>query len=148
MSAWRRWAVRFALVMVSAGIASGCAGAGSGDTTRIDLGGTAWLAEDIDGRGVIDTLQSSVAFSTDGQASGNAGCNRFFGAATIDGDRVRFGALATTRRMCPEAIMNQESRFLAALAAVRRFEMRQGLLFLFDEAGAPRLRLSRIDPPR
>jgi len=43
--------------------------------------GTAWLADDIGGRGVVDRAQSTLEFAKPGQIGGLAGCNRYFGPA-------------------------------------------------------------------
>ena len=42
--------------------------------------GTSWVAEDIDGLGVIDFAQSRISFTEEGRVNGNGGCNSFFGA--------------------------------------------------------------------
>jgi putative lipoprotein len=104
--------------------------------TTLPLTG-AWLAEDIDGGGVIDNLQTTLEIAADGKVSGNGGCNRFGGSAKIDGDKISFGNLASTMMACAEAAMNQEQRFHAALGAARTFRIdaEQRKLFLSDEAG-------------
>ena len=111
----------------------------------MNLVGTSWLAEDIDGRGVVDNLQSTLRFDTDGRVSGMAGCNRYFGVATVDGGSISFGALGATRMACPPAIMDQEDRFLMALEKAKRFETRNGLLYVYGDGQAPLLRFSRRD---
>ena len=79
-----------------------------------------------------------------GGVSGFGGCNRYFGDAEIDGDKIRFGALGATRMACPAAVMDQESRFLAALELVRRWRVEPtGLLHLLDEDGVTVVRFSR-----
>lgn len=97
----------------------------------------AWLAEDIGGGGVIDDLQTTLEITADGKVSGNGGCNRFFGSATIDGDKVIFDDLGSTMMACAEAAMDQEHKFHAALADARsyRIDAKQRKLFLSDEAG-------------
>lgn len=97
-----------------------------------DLFGQTWVAEDIDGRGVIDYAQSTIQFDGDGPVSGSTGCNRIVGSATIDGDAVRLGQLGTTRMACPEAVMDQESKYLDALGRVAHWRIERGLLFLLD----------------
>lgn len=103
-----------------------------------------WLAEDIRGGGVIDNLQSVLEISADGNVSGSGGCNRLRGQATISGTSLAFGAIATTRMACPPAVMDQESKFLAALEAVRcfRIDPQEHKLHLLDAAGQTVLRLS------
>jgi heat shock protein HslJ len=96
---------------------------------------TTWLAEQIGGTGIVAHVQSTLRVDSDGRASGNAGCNRFTGTASIAGDEVGFGPFAATRRMCPPEVMDQEGRYLAALEAARRFVVENGALRLRDENG-------------
>jgi len=110
--------------------AVGC-GQGGTPAATLTLPGTAWLAEEIAG-GVAAEVQSTLEFSAD-RVAGSAGCNRLTGPVAIDGARLTFGALATTRRMCPPPAMEQEQRFLAALGRVRRFEGRDGTLVLLGD---------------
>ncbi len=105
-----------------------------------------WLAEDIRGGGVIDNLQSVLEISGNGAVSGSGGCNRLHGQATISGASLSFGAIASTRMACPPAVMDQESKFLSALEAVRSFRVdsQQRKLFLLDAAGQTVMRLSAL----
>ena len=113
------------------------------------LVGPTWVAEDIDRRGVIDSLQSVVAFTPEGRAQGQGGCNSFTGGYTVDGDALVIGGedgrLATTMMACTPAVMDQERRFLDALARVRFWRLDMGLLFLLDAEDTPILRLWRRD---
>lgn len=112
-----------------------------------DLAGTAWLAEDIEGRGVIDIAQSTLKFPEPGRVAGSGGCNGYFGAVKLGAGTVEFSALGSTRMACPEALMDQEQRFLVALEKSRRyrFDYSTGLLYLLDPAGAELLRFSRLN---
>lgn len=107
-----------------------------GETAALPLAGT-WLAEDIDGGGVIDNLQTTLEIGVDGKVSGSGGCNRFSGSATIEDDKISFGELAATEMACAEAVMDQEMKFHGALAAARTFRIdpAQRKLFLSDDAG-------------
>ena len=110
------------------------------------LSGTVWLVEDIAGRGVIDNAQATIRFEADARVSGRTGCNRFNGTATIEGNKVTFGPLATTRRACVPALMDQEKRFLKAVGEVRSFTVDEnGLLHLKDANSETLLRLSRLE---
>jgi heat shock protein HslJ/uncharacterized membrane protein len=106
------------------------------------LVGRTWRLEDIERRGVIDNLNSPITIAADGKVSGDAGCNRMTGQATVSGTAIRFGPLATTRRACPPAIMDQERRFLDALGRVARWRIERGLLFLIDAEGRDLLRFA------
>lgn len=111
-----------------------------------DLSGTAWLAEDIDGRGVVDRARSTMDFTKAGQVSGLAACNRYFGPVSLSGDAITFGNLAATRMMCPDTLMDQEQRFLQALSISKRFELtHEGqILLIYAGASKPMLRFSKI----
>jgi heat shock protein HslJ len=114
----------------------------------LTLPGTAWLVEDIAGRGVIDRAQTTVSFDTSGRVSGSTGCNRFTGSATVEGKALTFGPLANTRRACPPALMDQEKQFLEAMASARGYSIdRNGLLHLDDATGKTLLRLGKRPPP-
>ena len=104
------------------------------------LAGRTWVAEDIDGRGVMDTLQSCLLIVSAAEVAGLAGCNSFHGSAEFSPGAVRIGPLASTRKMCPPAIMDQETKFLAALESARTARMSNGLLYLADDSGATTLR--------
>jgi heat shock protein HslJ/uncharacterized membrane protein len=92
-----------------------------------------WVVEDIDGarlaadaRGPQDArvdhgARPSLRFGGDGRVSGRSACNRYSAAYTLDGERLAIGAGAGTRMACAPALMQLESRFLAALAAVQGF---------------------------
>lgn len=108
------------------------------------LQGRAWLAEDIEGKGVIDMLQTTIEFPGNGKVVGNAGCNRYFGSVHIKGRSIEFGHLGATRKMCHEAIMNQENAFLKTLESVKTWNIEQGLLYMYGESDKPILRFSEI----
>jgi heat shock protein HslJ len=106
---------------------------------------SAWLVEDIDNGGVLDRLRTFVQLDENSQASGSTGLNRFGGKVTLDGDKIKFGPMATTRMAGPPAVMDQESKFTKAIARVRGYKIDEnGLLRLLDADGKQRMRLSPI----
>lgn len=114
-------------------------------TAAASLRGTAWRLEDLGGTGMMDGAQATLVFSQDGRVSGNASCNRFLGTATIGGSAISFAPLATTRKMCAEAVMQQERRYLEMLSEARRFETRGHLLYIFGAGQVAALRFIRTD---
>jgi len=104
-----------------------------------------WIAEDINGGGVIDYAQSTLLIGPSGSASGSGGCNRFATSATINGAKIAFKPAAATRMMCSPAVMDQERKFFAALDETRTYsvEAATGKLFLYDKDGKIVARLSR-----
>lgn len=106
-----------------------------------------WLAEDIDGGGVIDRLQTTLEIRDDGIVNGMGGCNRYAGSAKIDGTTIKFLPMASTRMACSPAVMNQESKFHSTLEKIRtwRIDQAQRKLLLLDRQGFEMMRLSQMD---
>lgn len=106
-----------------------------------------WLAEDIDGGGVIDRLQTTLEIRDDGIVTGMGGCNRYAGSANFSGGTIKFLPMASTRMACSAAVMRQESKFHAALEKVEswRIDEQQRKLFLLDGGGFDLMRFSRMD---
>lgn len=106
-----------------------------------------WLAEDINGGGVIDRLQTTLELREDGIVTGTGGCNRYAGSANVDGNSIKFLPMASTRMACSAAAMGQESRFHAALEKIRswRIDAPRRKLILLDGGGFEMMRFSKLD---
>lgn len=135
-----------ALVGVAFALASGCSlmRPASPSTPKVELTGSTWVAEDIDGKGVIDNAQSTLVFGTDGRVSGRAACNQYGGKVTLNGASMIMDEVFSTKMACTApALMEQERRFLEALQATRSYRMDGTKLVLLDASGMPRLRFDR-----
>ena len=106
------------------------------------LTGRTWVLEDLQGAGVLDDAQATLEIGQDGRVSGRATCNQFTGTATIAGDSISFGPLATTRMACAEALMLQERNYLAALAQAKQYEVQGSTLFIHIGGGSEPLRFT------
>lgn len=96
---------------------AGCAG----DPMAL-LEGPAWRVERIDGEEPVAQSQVTIAFEGS-QAAGSGGCNRWFAEARLSGEGLSFGPAGATMMACPDPIMAQERRFLAALERVDGFDI-------------------------
>jgi putative lipoprotein len=141
----QRAPVSLALLVLMAETASAELAAAEASGGTAALVGPTWVAEDIGGRGVIDYLQSHITFAADGRAHGSGGCNNFSGDYALAGETLDLEPLASTKKGCPPAIMDQEARFHQALAQTRGYRLDKGLLYLLDARGAPVMRLWRRD---
>lgn len=109
------------------------------------LWGSAWQLEDLGGRPSMSQVQATLEFPAEGgRAVGNASCNRFFGGVAVDGDSITFLDVGTMRMSCPEAINDQEQRFLAALGSAERYEVEDQELRIFGGDTEAPIRFSRI----
>jgi len=97
---------------------------------KIALAGTSWLVRAVNnGEGAVTSVlaatELTIEFAEEGQVGGSAGCNRFTGSSTVDAQTVTFSPLATTRMTCMgEGVVEQEQKYLAALASVATWEIR------------------------
>jgi heat shock protein HslJ len=87
----------------------------------ISLVGTEWHLEDLDGVGVLENVEATLTFPEAGKTAGNGSCNRFLGPVEIRGASIHIGPLASTRMACPDAVSNQEAKYLKALEGAERF---------------------------
>jgi heat shock protein HslJ len=85
------------------------------------IAGMTWVAVEIDGVPVPDSVEVDMAISHDGTVSGTAGCNRFSGSVELDAAVMVFSPLRVTRMACDPLLMDVEKRFLEALGSVEGF---------------------------
>ena len=111
---------------------SGCAMYDTGPQAEL---GDAWVIEYISGKPVIDYSPAFMEFDNMDKVSGNASCNAFTGTYVLNGSSLSISKVATTRKMCPDALMEQEQRFVEALGEITRVESVQGLLELKNASG-------------
>lgn len=113
--------------------ASGSAGGGaaaSGPPTS--LAGTRWVGAQA---GADAASVPRLEFVAEGRISGYTGCNMLSGTWRMEGGEVRFGAIATTKRMCMGPGGEVEKRLLAALEGDPRAR-REGAKLVVGTAGA------------
>jgi heat shock protein HslJ len=108
------------------------------------LAGTQWVLRDIAGRPALEKPEATLVFPEAGNAAGNGSCNRFSGSVTISGTSIKFGPLASTRMACmTNGIGDQEDRYLKALDAAMRYELRGEKLLIYFEGSDKPLAFSR-----
>lgn len=72
-----------------------------------------------------------IADSSSSKISGYAGCNSYNASFTMTTTNLTFGDMATTRVACIQG-MEQERKFLEAMAKVNRHTLENGKLLLFQ----------------
>jgi hypothetical protein len=58
------------------------------------LTGSTWRLENLAGAGVLDSVEATLEFPSEGRAAGSASCNRFSGQVTVSGTAIAFGPRA------------------------------------------------------
>ena len=122
--------------------------AAAAGVASFSLSNTEWLLEEMSGNGVVDHARATLVFPEPGKVAGNGSCNRFFGTTEIHGDTIKLGAMGSTRMACPEAIMNQEAKYLEELQAAERFEWKDPYLLIYCKGTEKPLRFSRTTPEK
>src|SRR5688572_7237892 len=84
------------------------------------LGTTNWKLVRLAGTPVSKTSKANLELNADQtRFTGNTGCNRMFGAVSVQGRRIDFSNVGTTRMACVDPrIRNVETAFVRALENV------------------------------
>lgn len=111
-----------------------CSGSANPSTSAGDaaLADTTWKLFAIDKRKPIEAPNEITLSFSDGQVSGNSGCNSFGGSYTVKGDKIQFSQLASTMMACmePEGIMEQEQIILQYLNQAKTYRFEDGRLVI------------------
>ena len=103
---------------------------------------TQWRAISILGK-PAGAATSTLAFTDNDTVNGDAGCNSYQGSAEIAAETLKFGALATTRKLCSASVNGQETAFLEALTLTEGWDLSGDTLELLDETNSVVLRFSQ-----
>jgi putative lipoprotein len=123
------------------------AAAESTESTKPDvpLTNTYWKLVQLNGAAVEpgEGKELHMILRGDDQVGGYAGCNQFTGSVTLSGDAISFGPIASTRRMCADA-MQQEDAFLQALENAQRFSISGESLAIENAGGEVTMRFVAV----
>lgn len=102
-----------------------------------------WIGE----RPLIDSSMLTLNLVDATRATGMAGCNTWSADYQLNGKQLSLHNIATTRKLCAPALMEQEQRFLAALAQVQRWEFAEHQQLLLWPAQGAAIKLWPITQP-
>lgn len=94
---------------------------GCGGDPATLLQGEPWEVVELEGSAVADPTRMTLGFETDGQLGGLAACNRFFGRYVLSGEGLRLSPQGATKMACEPRAMQDEQRFMAAVARISGF---------------------------
>jgi heat shock protein HslJ len=97
------------------------------------LVGSAWRLEDLAGAGTPDRVEATLEFPDAGRVAGLASCNRFFGYFETSGASLTIARLGATKKLCPPALMDQETKYLRALEGAERFAIEGTTLTVYSQ---------------
>lgn len=96
---------------------------------------TLWTASLVGDSHVSSRNAPSMTLGSDMRAGGSGGCNSWFAQAQMDGDKLRFGGITSTKRACLDAGNALESAYFAGLAATASWQLTGDQLTLFGADG-------------
>ena len=115
------------------GAGYGSAGAAPPPGSGASLAGTRWTQA---GAGADNRATARLEFVSGGRITGFTGCNMLSGTWRMEGGEVRFGGIATTKRMCLGPEGDVEKRLLAVLGEGSRVRREGSRLVLSAPGGA------------
>ena len=105
---------------------------------NVSLVNTYWKLVKLNDKPVQTGLDEKELFiqllEEESRVSGYSGCNNFSGGYELEKDSIKFGMLMSTKKMCIDA-MAQEQEFLAALSETVRYAIEGKKLFLYNSEG-------------
>ena len=122
---------RFALLLLPLAVACAMTEAAKPATPPV-LAGTRWVG--VVEAGTAAEITPRLEFA-EGRVQGFTGCNRMGGAWRVEGNEVRFSAIAATRRGCMGPAGEIEKRVLAALGDQSRVRLQGEHLVVESPAG-------------
>ncbi|MBV9385220.1 MAG: META domain-containing protein [Chroococcidiopsidaceae cyanobacterium CP_BM_ER_R8_30] len=106
---------------------------------------TAWLLESLDGTSVLKGVQTTIRFNGMNHISGQGGCNFYNAKAQLNGNRLTVGAVASTKKLCAPAVMNQENRYFQAIQNARRVSLEGKYLLIYSDGMNTPLQFTRLN---
>jgi len=104
-----------------------------------------WKLVSIAGEPAAAEFETTIEFDEEGRAGGNAGCNNYGGGYDFDSGSLAFATpFASTKKMCPGAMMKQEDAFLKAMSVFQRASIDGDTLSLYFEGSDAPLVFERV----
>jgi heat shock protein HslJ len=117
--------------------------AGPATVTAASLEGAPWkLVSYADAEGNMQAplpgTEITIEF-LEGNVAGNSGCNNYFGSYEVAGAELSIGLIGSTMMACPDAVMSQETAYLAALEGAASYRITGDELQIAGADGKPLL---------
>jgi len=120
-------------------------------TADVSLDGSSWALRsyrDATGETVnVLPRSTTTGLFQANQVTGTAGCNNYSTSYQATRNKLSFGPVATTRKVCntPLGIMQQENAFLASLDSTVSYKLKNNSLELIDSRGNTLLTFRRAN---
>ena len=83
-----------------------------------------WRAENIGGKGIVDSSEVTMMLGSDGKIGGKSGCNGYGARYQITGNKIQvYPPMIGTRMACAPAIMTQEQVYQSLMDSAKSFKI-------------------------
>ena len=109
-----------------------------------DLAGVRWELTRVNNRNVQNSSAFIEVDAAGRRFTGNTGCNEMFGPVRVNGNRITFSNIGTTRRMCkmlPGSV--PEERVVRALENTSSYSIDRRVLTFYDRRGRIEMQFRR-----
>ena len=119
------------IVFISILIPSCSSGNGSADPLLHDI----WVVQSINGAAYSrvegqDLHPTLEIYLSEKRFLGNTGCNNMNGSMNVEGDKISFSDITTTKMFCVDV---DETGFLTALSKANKYKIEKMRLYLFED---------------
>jgi heat shock protein HslJ len=135
-------------VVIIAVLLVGCGGTDGGSGGELE--GITWVLESYTSQGTVRVIPPEVridALFEGGRVSGSSGINTYTASYELSGADLTIGPAATTMMAGPEALMELEQAYLAALQEAASFIASAGRLAIYDKNGGEILSYMEEEAP-
>lgn len=136
---------KFVLCVLTLFILAACSVTNNGSTTESVVG--TWelvsYGSPSEQTPAVPDVDTFIEFNSEGNVSGNVGCNGFGGDYTVDGNTITFSAVVATLMFCDGAVGSQELTTLAVFQASATFVLDRNTLTITSPDGASSIVLAK-----
>ena len=123
--------IYISIVFISILTVSCSSGNGSADSRIHDI----WVVESINGAAYSRVENQELhptleIYLAEERFSGNMGCNNINGSMNVEGEKISFSDITTTKMFCVDV---DETSFLTALRKATKYKIEKMRLYLFDD---------------
>jgi heat shock protein HslJ len=88
-------------------------------------------------------VDTSITFASNGQVTGNVGCNSFSGNYSVNGPQITFEPIISTLMACEDPVGTQEAEVFRVFTGIVNFQVAGDTLTITTEDGASVVVLAR-----
>jgi heat shock protein HslJ len=100
---------------------------------------------EINGEEVVfnEEIKTNLSFGEENRMFGNSGCNRYSTVYILEGRKIDFQPIISTKMACGGEAMKQENTFFSVIEKVERYKIKGNYLIFFDKSQQNVLKFAR-----